>query len=113
MMFAFFRKTRKNTNRKLKGCITSVTDHSVTVKLSTENIPYKSGQRIIVSIPHERKTASGKDLKVSAIVALGEIESISRNTVVIQSKRTNPIISKAALRESKLKEIPIFVEEVY
>ena len=66
----------------------------------------------MVSIPHERRTASGKDLKVSAIVAIGEIASISENTVVIHSKRTNPIISKSALRENKLKETPIFVERV-
>lgn len=105
------KKTQKRSS-KVVGSITSSNDHRVIVKISGDITPYRKGQRIIVSIPNERKTALGKVLKVSEVVAHGKIINISGNIVTIQSKRTNPIISASALHENEGKESLIFVEKV-
>lgn len=66
----------------------------------------------MVSIPHERRTALGKVLKVSEVIAHGEITNIAKNAVTIHSRSASPIISKSALRENEGKERLIFVENV-
>ena len=105
-------KKSPQKSTKVMGSITSSNDHRVIVKITGDISPYRKGQRIIVSIPHERKTALGKVLKVSEVVAHGKITNISDNIVTIQSKRTNPIISASALHENEGKERLIFVEKV-
>ena len=113
MMFKrYMGKKQKQTSWKISGHIASVNDYKVVVNLSGEAIPYRKGQRIVLSIPSERTTASGKVLKVSEVVAHGRITDISNESVTIQSRRANPIISRAALNESKGKKLDMFVEDV-
>ena len=113
MMFVWrFGKKQKKSSRKILGCIASANDHKVIVTLSENAIPYRKGQRIMLSIPNERKTASGKVLKVSEVVAQGKITAVSKDTVTILSKQANPIISKSALHENQGKNSMIFVEDV-
>ena len=103
---------KKRISSNLKGCIVSANDNSVIVKVSGDTAPYQKGQRIMVSIPHKRRTALGKIIKVSEVIAHGEITNIAQNAVTIQSRITSPIISKSALREDKGKEQLMFVESV-
>lgn len=113
MMFKrLIEKKQKRTSRKVSGCIASVNDYRVVVYLSEEAAPYRKGQRIILSIPSERTTASGKVLRVSEILANGRITGVSNNSVTIQSKQANPIISRSALNENIGKKLEMFVENV-
>lgn len=116
MMFMMFPKdldTKKRcSRRKLKGHIVSSNDHSVTVKLAEESIPFQKGQRLTVSIPSKRKTASGRVLNVSEVVAHGVITDVTKNTVTIHSRKTSPMISKSALKENEGKENLIIVEKI-
>ena len=113
MMFKkLIEKKQKQTNRKVFGQIASANDYKVVVNLSDEAIPYRKGQHIILSISSKRTTASGKVLRVSEVVAHGRITDISKNSVTIQSKQANPIISKSALTENKGKKLDMFVENV-
>lgn len=113
MMFTrYFGKKRKESSKTFSGYIASVNDHRVIIKLSDDTIPYQKGQRIRLSIPNERKTALGKVVKVSEVVAHGKITDISNKSVTIHSKQANPIISKSALHENQGKKGIIFVERV-
>lgn len=107
----FAKRTKKSSN-KIKGCISTSNDRSVTVKLSGDIAPYRKGQRVVVGIPYRRKTALGNSFEVAEVVAHGEIVKISQNEVTIQSKRTNPIISKTALLENEGKERVMVVENI-
>lgn len=113
MMFKkYIGKKQKQTSRKISGCIASVNDHRVVVNLTEDAISYQKGQRVILSIPSERKTALGRVVKVSEVVAHGKITDISNKSVTIHSKQANPIISKSALNENKGKKLDMFVEDV-
>ena len=68
------------------GRVAFANDHKVVLKISEDVIPYREGQRIIVSVQNARKTASGRIIKVGEIIAYGKIADISRNTVTIHSK---------------------------
>lgn len=107
-----FEKKQKTTSKKILGYITSISDYQVIVKLLDDTFPYRKGQRIILSIPNERKTALGKIVKVSEIVAHGRIADVSNEHVTIYSQQANPIISRSALRENQGKKGIIFVERV-
>ena len=102
----------KKSSNKLKGYISASNDRSVTVKVSGDITPYRRGQRVVVGIPYEKKTALGNTFEVAEVVAHGEIVKISQNEVTIQSKRTNPIISKTALLENEGKEGFMVVENI-
>ena len=103
---------KKVASKKIKGHVTSATGDKVVLKISEGLVPCYEGQRVIVSIPYERKTALGKAVEVSKVVAYGEIVNVSQGVVTIQSKRSNPIISKYALGESKGKERIMLVENI-
>lgn len=104
-------KKQGKSSKKVSGCIDLVNDHRVTIHLFDDSVSYRKGQRVILSIPSDRKTASGKILRVSEVVAHGKITDVSNNSVTINSKQTNPIISKAALYAVKGKKIDMFVED--
>ena len=105
-------KKQQKTSRKMLGRIASANEHKVVLKLSGNVIPYREGQRIVVSIQNDRKTASGKVVKVGEVVAHGKITNISQNTVTINSKLANPIISKSAVLENQGEERVILVETI-
>ena len=105
-------KKQQITSRRMLGRIASVNDHKVVLKLSGNVIPYREGQRIIVSIPNDKKTASGKVIKVGEVVAHGKITNISQNAVTIHSKLANPIISKSAIQENQGEERVILLETI-
>jgi len=103
---------KQKTSRKMLGRVAFANDHKVVLKISEDVIPYREGQRIIVSVQNARKTASGRIIKVGEIIAYGKIADISRNTVTIHSKIKNPIISQSALRENWTEEQVILVETI-
>lgn len=107
-----FGKKRGNNGNRIVGSITAADEYKVVVRLSGNVIPYQKGERIVVSIPQARKTALGKDVKVSEVVANGKITKITGDSLTIQSRQANPIISAATLRENVGKERIILVEKV-
>lgn len=108
----FSDKKKQITSRRLLGRIASVNEHKVVLKLSDDVVPYREGQRIIVSIQNDKKTASGKVVKVGEVVAHGKITNISHNAVTIHSKLANPIISKSAIQENRGEERLILLETI-
>lgn len=100
------------TSRRMLGHIASANDHKVVLKVSGKINPYREGQRVIVSILNDKKTASGKVISVSEVVAHGKITNISQNTVTIHSKLANPIISKSAIQDNQGEEQVILVETI-
>lgn len=103
---------QQKTSKKLLGRVAFVNDHKVVLKISEGVIPYREGQRIIVSVENERKAASGKIIKVGEIIAYGKIADISQNAVTIRSRMKNPIISQSALRDNQAEEQIILVEAI-
>lgn len=105
-------KKQQIKSRRMLGRIASVNEHKVILKLSGNVVPYREGQRVIVSIQNDKKTASGKVIKVGEVVAHGKITNISQNAVTIHSKLANPIISKSAIQENRGEERVILLETI-
>lgn len=105
-------KKQQATSRRMLGRIVSVSEHKVILKLSGNIMPYREGQRVIVSIQNDKKTASGKVIKVGEVIAHGKITNISQNAVTINSKLANPIISRSALQENRGEERVVFLETI-
>lgn len=105
-------KKPQRTSRKMLGRIASANEHKIVLKLAEDVVPYHEGQRIVVSVQNERKTALGKIIKVGEVVAHGKITDISKNAVTIHSKLANPIISKSAIQDNQGEERVILVETI-
>lgn len=105
-------KKQQITSRRVFGRIASANDHKVILKLSGKINPYREGQRIIVSIPNNKKSASGKVINVSEVVAYGKITNISQDAITIHSKLANPIISKSAIYENLGEECVVLLETI-
>ena len=80
-----------------KGHIVSVERDRVVISLDTEDTVYKKGQRVRATVSSTRKTALGRNAKISEVIAHGTISEVVGRTVTIHSKISNPIISQKAI----------------
>jgi hypothetical protein len=102
---------KKNKSIKMEGLILSVDDNQITIRFFN-TIKYKKGQFVTVGIPKQRMTALGKIVKISEIIACGEIVNVNQDTMTISSKRSGPIIARLAIKENYKKKCDMIVDRV-
>lgn len=87
----------KAKGKYAKGHIVSVDQDKIIISFESEDSSYKKGQRVRATVSTTRKTALGRNAKISEVIAQGTISEVEGNTVTIHSKSSNPIISQKAL----------------
>lgn len=80
------------------GHIVSVDKDKVIISVETDNKIYKKGQLVRATVSATRKTALGRNAKVSEVIAQGAVAEVSGKIVTIHSQSSNPIISQKALK---------------
>lgn len=102
---------KKESTVKMSGRILAVDDNQITIRF-LNTINYKKGQFITIGIPKQRVTALGKVVNIAEIIACGEIDSVTQDTMVINSKKNGPIISRLAIKENYQKKCTMMVNRV-
>ena len=87
----------KERGKYVKGRIVSIDKDKIIISFDSEDFKYKKGQRVRATVSTTRKTALGKNAKISEVIAQGTISEVVGKTVTIHSKCSNPIISQKAL----------------
>ena len=87
----------KARGKYVKGHIVSVDQDKIVISFDSEDSAYKKGQRVRATVSSTRKTALGRNAKISEVIAQGIISEVEGKTVTIHSKSSNPIISQKAL----------------
>ena len=88
----------KARGKYVTGHIVSVDKDKVVISVETDDKVYKKGQLVRATVSTTRKTALGRNAKVSEIIAQGAISEVSGRMVTIHSKSSNPIISQKAIQ---------------
>ena len=95
----------------INGHVVSVDKDKVVIAVEN-GAACQKGQRVRATVGTMRKTALGRNAKVSEVIAQGTISAVSGRNVTIHSKSSNPIVSQRALRTTSNSDVVVNIKQI-